>query len=819
MKRQTLFISLLLYCCSLTAVVVTDYDHSLLSSNLFTDITRDSRGYLWIATEYGLNKFDGIRFTSYYGDYGREGELHTSRVVRLYADTCSDGPSLWVLFYGALQYYDATTGRFLYADLSIIPDPALTAIFREGNELLLHSKGTGFWRIENRNGKPTATSLSDYSNEEAVGRYSTKAQWWDEAEQSVFYRDSDGTLWQGAVRRQFRRISPVEQGATYIPLNPSWSNNQPLYSCLVAPSGTIYVAQTDNGLRGINREGEQIAPTLLPELTGASSLRLRGGMVLLGTTTKGIYMYEPEGEAPNTYTEVGHIYLSTNKVKSMVEAEDGIVYAGMMEGGVMRVDVSSLEVTVPEGYFPTNAYVNKLALDSTGILWIGHYSGIDLYDTKNHRSLPLAEHGVAEGLLTAAVYDILFHKGKTYLATNKGLFVWNSSPIAPIKGQGVRCYTKEDGLPSNVICRMLCDHDGNIWMSTFHGISMFTPDEQPTFINYYLGSGMQAVRYLRGVGEVLPTGELLFPDDNGVTIISPWQLAGSPFTRPIVLSNLYMSGARVTPATRSNNRLVTSKAVDEAHEFWFSYLDNFITMQFSPLDMRDNQNVCYLYRFADEDQQGWHSTLPGESSITFSHLGYGRHVLFVRARDGISYSETAKWIIHIVPPFYLSWWAILIYIVAIGVVIVYSVYSYNRAKEQKLLREQLQFYINRSHELPMALTIELKGNDKALMEKMMDFITIHFDDSDLSVEMIADGIGISRAQLQRRVKEITGSSVGTLVRELRLKQAAELLRQGDVNIAQVCYSVGFNAPNVFSTAFKKYYGVSPKEYAAQTDNA
>ncbi len=774
---------------------MTEYDPSLLTSNLFTDITRDSRGYLWVGTEYGLNKFDGIHFTAYYGDYGREGDLHTSRIIRLYADTCADAPVLWVLFYGALQYYDAETDRFEYVDLSLLPEPALTAIFRHDDELLLHSKESGFWRIECVNGKPAAVALSSYDDESAVGRYSTSAQWWNEAEQSVTYRDSDGTVWRGTRRKSLTCLSPYEQGTTYIPLNEAWSDGEPVYSCFAAPDGHLYVGQIANGLRRIDRDGRQVGTTLLPGLTCSCRLVLSDGSVLIGTTTEGLYQYDsPVATTP------AHHFMHGKMVKSLVEADDGRVYVGVMEGGVVLLNTRSGEVEEVEGYYPTNIYVNKLAMDTAGILWIGHYSGIDCYDTRHHCMIEVED----ERLLTAAVYDILPNGTETYLATNKGLFV---------VGTELHRYTMEDGLPSNVICRMLRDEDGAVWMSTFHGISMFVPAEQPVFINYHLGNGMQAVRHVRGAGDDMPTGELLLADDNGIMLLTPRLLSGRPFNRPIVLSNLYMSGVRVTPETRSHNKHVVHGAVDSTNELWFSYLDNVITMQFSPMDMRDNRNVCYQYRFTDDDHTVWHTTLPGESSVTFSRLGYGRHVLLVRARDGICYSATSQWIIHVIPPFYLRWWAILIYIILISTTITIAVYNYHRGQERKLLREQLQFYLNRSHELPVTLTVEMKGNDKQLMERMMDFVNAHFDDSDLSVEMIADGIGISRAQLQRRVKDITGTSVGSLVREMRLKQAAELLRQGDINVSQVGYTVGFNAPNVFSTAFKKYYGVSPKEYA------
>ena len=353
-------------------------------------------------------------------------------------------------------------------------------------------------------------------------------------------------------------------------------------------------------------------------------------------------------------------------------------------------------------------------------------------------------------------------------------------------------------------------------MSTFHGLSYFTPsDTEPTFINYSTGNGLKVVRYIRSMGEVLPTGEMVFPDDNGVTVIVPEMLTGKPFAHPIVLSSLFLSGKRVTPMSKSGSKPVVNGAVDEVEQINMSYLDNHITMQFTTLDMRDPASVCYEYRFAESDDGEWHTTQPGINTLTFNDLGYGRHVLLVRAREGSVYSAPRRWILYVRPPFYLSGWAILLYIALLVITVLSVIHRLHLRQEQRLLREQLQFYINRpkaEQEQPVLLTVKMKGNDQILMEKMMAYIATHIDESEMSVETIADAVGVSRAQLQRRVKDITGLSVGTFVRDLRLKQAAQLLRQGDVDISQVAYTVGFSAPNVFSTAFKKYFGVSPSEY-------
>lgn len=108
--------------------------------------------------------------------------------------------------------------------------------------------------------------------------------------------------------------------------------------------------------------------------------------------------------------------------------------------------------------------------------------------------------------------------------------------------------------------------------------------------------------------------------------------------------------------------------------------------------------------------------------------------------------------------------------------------------------------------------IEMKGNDAALMERIMACVNKRICDSDFNVEALADEVGLSRVQLHRRIKEITGITVGEFLRNLRMKQAAQLLMKGDVTVSQVTYAVGMSNPTHFTTAFKKYYGVTPTEY-------
>ena len=109
--------------------------------------------------------------------------------------------------------------------------------------------------------------------------------------------------------------------------------------------------------------------------------------------------------------------------------------------------------------------------------------------------------------------------------------------------------------------------------------------------------------------------------------------------------------------------------------------------------------------------------------------------------------------------------------------------------------------------------VEVKGNDDALMERIMRSVNANFSDPDYNVDTMASDVGISRAQLHRKMKEITGISTGKFLRNLRMEQAARLLREGKVNISQIADRVGYADQAHFSTAFKAHFGQSPSEYA------
>jgi AraC-like DNA-binding protein len=114
--------------------------------------------------------------------------------------------------------------------------------------------------------------------------------------------------------------------------------------------------------------------------------------------------------------------------------------------------------------------------------------------------------------------------------------------------------------------------------------------------------------------------------------------------------------------------------------------------------------------------------------------------------------------------------------------------------------------------------VEVKSNNDNLMDRIMKCINENLSDPDFNVEKLTEQVGISRAQLHRKMKEITGISAGDFIRNLRLEQAARLIVENKINVTQVAYAVGFNNQTHFSTVFKKHYGMTPTEYQSKKLN-
>lgn len=131
-------------------------------------------------------------------------------------------------------------------------------------------------------------------------------------------------------------------------------------------------------------------------------------------------------------------------------------------------------------------------------------------------------------------------------------------------------------------------------------------------------------------------------------------------------------------------------------------------------------------------------------------------------------------------------------------------------------RERLEPRISDTEENKALIKqIILRPSDQILYEKIIKIVNENIADPDLNVEFLANGVGMSRVHMHRKLKELTNQSARDFIRTIRLNQAAELLKNQKLTISDVAYALGFTNLSHFSNSFREFHGISPKEYMKQ----
>lgn len=99
--------------------------------------------------------------------------------------------------------------------------------------------------------------------------------------------------------------------------------------------------------------------------------------------------------------------------------------------------------------------------------------------------------------------------------------------------------------------------------------------------------------------------------------------------------------------------------------------------------------------------------------------------------------------------------------------------------------------------------------DRKFMNEFSAKVNEHLSDPDFNVETLSSELGLSRVQMYRKVKALTGSTPVELIRMTRLRRADKLLKSGAYTVSEVSYEVGFSSPSYFSKCYKDYFGHTP----------
>ncbi len=172
---------------------------------------------------------------------------------------------------------------------------------------------------------------------------------------------------------------------------------------------------------------------------------------------------------------------------------------------------------------------------------------------------------------------------------------------------------------------------------------------------------------------------------------------------------------------------------------------------------------------------------------------------------GVAHSQQAT--IAVLVAFFL--------LAAMLLLLLYNVRLYRQ--RVRLEREEHARLVARQQQQLESITAELERTrqsqslDEVFVNRLQSQIEKHLGDTEFTVESLCSELGVSRTQLFRRTKQLMGVSPVELIRRVRLRRAQQMLRNTDLTIQQVAYSVGFSSPSYFTKCYKEFFGTTPKE--------
>ena len=396
--------------------------------------------------------------------------------------------------------------------------------------------------------------------------------------------------------------------------------------------------------------------------------------------------------------------------------------------------------------------------------------------------------------------------------------------------------TQEDGLVYNGVKGIVEDHNGQLWITTQNGLSVYDPHEK-TFVNYSQHDGLvnphfywnSAIKDSSGIIYLGSEGGLIEVLNENVEVRYHGHLT---FTQLIIDNQEVQAGSDYLTEDISIAKTIYLKEGNRS-----------FSIAFSALDFGHETQGVYSYRMKGFDNE-WTVLKPGQHSVRYSALPVGNYTFEVRYKSAQTEGDgdTISIAIVVKPHFWNSWWfRLLLSLMAVGLI----VYGYNRkvaelkrseaeqllspirkvledSEDPRQLQTRIRNILDNQERYKMSVTKsvetdrkEMMKSTKPFMERVMEIMEHNYMNSDFGVQEFCDALGMSRSVASKHLNAEAGLPVGQFIRNYRLNMAKELLstKTGNRNITEIAYAVGFNDPKYFTRCFTKMYGVNPSSWS------
>ena len=375
----------------------------------------------------------------------------------------------------------------------------------------------------------------------------------------------------------------------------------------------------------------------------------------------------------------------------MCWVDDNTLFFGTASQGVGTMDMRTREIKKIQGQSDSmklsNDAVNHVYKDSRGLVWIATREGLNVYDTRRHMFLDLSPVAEAKGNFIAAITED--QERNMWVSTSRKVI--RVTVASDGKGSYLfdsRAYNSEDGLQN-------CDfnqrsiktlHNGIIAIGGLYGVNVFAPDH---------------IRYNKMLPNVMFTGLSLF--DEAVKV-------GQSY----------------------GGRVLIEKELNDVENVEFDYKQNIFSVSFASDNYNLPEKTQYMYKLEGFNND-WLTLPVGVHNVTFTNLAPGKYVLRVKAINSDGYVGIKEATLGIVvnPPFWMSWWAYLLYAAGLVVVLFLARYRMLKREREKFHLQQIEnevakneeinnmkfrFFTNVSHELRTPLTLIISPLEGMLKE-------------------------------------------------------------------------------------------------------
>ncbi|NDV94917.1 hybrid sensor histidine kinase/response regulator [Dysgonomonas sp. 521] len=719
----------------------TLYKHSDDTNHLHSSEISDIKvkdGYVWILHKDGvlerLNTQSGK--IDIHNTFFKENNLNATIVKSLFIDSDND---VW-LYPGIADrgtaYFNSQKGQWTLFDSDkemTLSSSFIRCVGQDNTGLIWIGTDHGGINIFNKKNKNITILKNDIYNNASLAQNSAIS----------IYCEDDGTIWVGTYKNGVSYYHPNLFKFKKSPLFHIFQRNAEIFDCnrLYKDSknnlwigtngqGLIkYNAETNNIQRFFNnpKDPASISADIITAIEEDSKQTL-----WIGTFFGGLNSYDGRSFKRYQIDENNPNSLSSKSVYGLAEDKDNNLWIATLGGGIDRLNPERNTFThhnANNSKLRTNYVVSTFA-DSLKNIYFG--TDIGIYHLNNNKEITpyFTEQLLSDSLTTESVnYLMTDSRGLLWVATEKGINVYNPST------NKFTYVTTANGLPSDEVVSLIEDNDRNIWAGTRNGLAFIhcnyaNNDLEYTISVFDVNDGLPSSVFNQNAIYKDKEGIIYIGGIGGYVAFDPKEIVFNQNPPKPRFTDLLITNQVIEPNAEYNGRVIIERSISDLDEIVLHHGETNFTVQFSALNFIHPEKSKYRYMLEGLDNK-WTETNNGIGAASYSNLNAGTYKLIVYASndDNVWTSEPITLKIIVQPPFWLSWWAYIIYIITFAALIrLFIKYKLNKQKEeyeqaQKIMEAQkvhevdelkFKFFTNISHEFKTPLTLILTPLEKLM---------------------------------------------------------------------------------------------------------